>query len=121
MRKALLTAGLFVAILAQSNRAAATTACYSWNCNEDTKVCSFNASCSSWTGSLFRFRWDFGDGSGYSLTGSSTITHTYTSPPYPYVQLTVIPLSSSEASVSCQIVVWNNIGPWQPTSGNCPP
>lgn len=112
--------GLFLLISAGlADRAEATTACYTWDCNEFTKVCSFDASCSTWTGNLWRFRWDFGDGSGYTFTGSPTITHSYTSP-YPTVQLTVIPLSTSQASVSCQIIVFNNVGPPLPTYGDCP-
>jgi hypothetical protein len=120
MKKTFWIATLVVAFFSISQRAEATTACYSWSCDEITKICSFNSSCSSWTGSLYRFSWDFGDGTGTFLTGSSTINHTYTTPPYPYVKLTVIPLSSSTADVTCQIVVWNNVGPTQNPFGNCP-
>jgi|SRR6185312_741066 len=115
--KIALFAGCFL-LMAVASRAGATTACYDWDCNETTHVCSFDSSCSSWTGNLFRFSWDFGDGNSAN-TASSTITHSY-SIPYPTVQLTVIPLSSGTASVSCGIVVWNNIGPPVGTSGHCP-
>jgi hypothetical protein len=116
-RLALFVGGfLFLAMVGQAN---ATTACYSWSCNESTHACTFNSSCSSWTGNLFRFSWDFGDGST-ALTSSSTVNHTYGNVPYPDVTLTVIPLSSSTASVTCEIVSFNNVGPARATYGNCP-
>ena len=116
MRKVIFFVGccLFLSLV---GRADATTACYAWDCNENTHVCTFDTSCSSWTGNLFRFTWDFGDGTSDN-TANSTITHTY-STPYPTVTLTVIPLSSSTDSAACSIVVWNNVGPAQATHGTC--
>jgi len=102
-----------------TGRLEAATACYTRVCNDSTYACSFDASCSTWTGNLWRFRWDFGDGSGFYFTGSATINHTY-SMPYPDVELMVIPLSEEPASVSCGIVVFNNVGPPLPTEGECP-
>jgi hypothetical protein len=110
-------AGCFL-LMAVASRAGATTACFDWSCNDTTHVCSFDASCSSWTGNLFGTSWDFGDGNTAFVTGLTT-THSY-STPYPTVQLTVVPLSTGTASVSCGIVVWNNIGPPRATSGRCP-
>jgi len=104
-------------VLAGSARAT-DDACYTWSCNESTHVCSFNASCSTITSNLYRYYWDFGDGSTQD-TGVATITHTY-STPYPSVTLTLWFLNANPVSTSnCGIVVWNNISPVQPTSGTC--
>jgi hypothetical protein len=93
-------------------------ACYNWSCNETTHVCSFDASCSTITSSLFRYYWDFGDGTSTN-TGVATITHTY-STPYPSVTLTLWFLDANPVSTpNCGIVVWNNVSPTQPTYGHC--
>lgn len=93
-------------------------ACYTWSCNESTHVCSFNASCSTISSSLFRYHWNFGDGSSQD-TGVATISHTY-STPYPSVTLTLWFLNANSVSTSnCGIVAWNNVSPTQPTSGTC--
>jgi hypothetical protein len=119
MRKVILGVAFALALGLGAARAEATTACYSWSCNELTHVCNFNASCSSWSGSLWRFSWDFGDGSS-ALTGSAATSHTYGNTPYPDVKLTVIPLSDNPADRTCGIVVFNNVGPALPAYGSCP-
>lgn len=118
MRRVIGFLGCFL-FLALVGRAEAATACYTWDCNDITHYCTFNASCSTWTGSLWRFSWDFGDG-GTDLTGVATTSHTYGSTPYPNVKLTVIPLSTNPADVTCGIVVYNQVGPPLPTYGTCP-
>jgi hypothetical protein len=118
MRKVILGVAFALVLGLGAARAEAATACYTWDCDDLTHVCSFNASCSSWSGNLWRFSWDFGDGSS-ALTGSATTSHTYGNTPYPTVTLTVIPLSSSEDSAACEIVVFNAVGPAQGTEGSC--
>jgi len=105
-------------LMAVASRAGASTACYYWDCNETTHACTFDASCSSWTGNLFGTSWDYGDGNTAFVT-SLTTSHSY-STPYPTVKLTVVPLTDSTSWVSCGIVVWNNIGPPVATHGYCP-
>lgn len=93
-------------------------ACFDWSCNETTHACDFNAACSTIAHNLFRYTWTFGDGTSAN-TGVPTISHSY-SIPYPSVTLTLIFLNSSSVSTSnCGIVVWNSVGPAQPTSGTC--
>lgn len=106
--------GLF--FLAGTARAA-DHACFAWDCNDSTHVCSFDASCSTIVHNLFRYYWDFGDGTGTN-TGVATTSHSY-SIPYPTVTLTLTFLNSSSVSTGCGIVVWNNVGPAQPTYGIC--
>jgi hypothetical protein len=107
-------------LLAASSSYAANDACYTWNCNPSTHVCSFNASCSTTTdGSLWRYRWDFGDGSGYHFDSDATITKTI-GVPYPWVNLTIFFFGANEVSVTCQITVFDNVGPpIGPYSGTC--
>jgi PKD domain len=109
-------------VVAHTDAAEATNhACFDWSCNDSTYVCSFNAGCTTLTnGQLWRYRWDFGDGAGYYLTSSAMINNTYSSSlPYPTVTLTVIPLDTPSFSVTCEIVVYNNIGPPRATYGRC--
>jgi hypothetical protein len=109
---------LVLGLFALTVPAAATNKpCYDWSCNETTHVCSFDASCSTFSSSLFRYAWDFGDGNTTN-TGVATITHTY-SIPYPHVTLSLWFLDSATVSTDCDIVVWNNIGPTQLTYGRC--
>jgi len=99
--------------------ALANSACYDWDCDFDTKTCDFDASCTTFTqGSLWRYRWDFGDGGYPVLTGSATISHTY-SISGAYVNLTVIPFSADNFEVECFITVYNVVGPPLPTAGRC--
>jgi PKD domain len=98
---------------------AANDACFNWDCNDSTHVCTFDASCSvTNVGSFWRYRWDFGDGSSVVLTGSPTTSHSY-SIPYPTVNLTLVFLDVDWVGTTCDIVVWNNVGPAQATYGRC--
>ena len=117
------TASLFGALLlvALAAPAAADTACFDWDCNPSTHLCSFDAGCSSYTGPLWRFRWDFGDSSGYYFTGSDETTHQYPTGGgncYFDVELTVFPWSDP-SSVTCTIVVEDCFGPPLGNSGRC--
>lgn len=98
------------------------TACFDWSCDSSTGQCSFDSGCSTIQspGFLWRYSWDFGDGSGTALTGSDTINHTYSGGCfYPDVKLTVIPFNTDPFDVQCEIVVWECVGPPQGTSGRC--
>lgn len=100
---------------------AANKACFDWVCDTDTHYCQFDASCTQLDDLLWRYRWTFGDGSGYTLTGSSAIDHQYASNVYHTdVQLLVIPYSVDSFSVTCTVTVEPLYGPPQPTtSGRC--
>jgi hypothetical protein len=103
---------------------AANVACFDWTCDSSNNgSCTFNSSCTQLTqGSLWRYSWDFGDGTG-GLTGSAVIGHNYgaagTPPCNATVQLTVIPFSADSFSVQCQIMVRACVGPPIGLSGRC--
>jgi hypothetical protein len=120
MKGILLFCACILALMLPVAAQAHNVACYDWDCNETTKVCSFDASCTELHGLLWRYRWDFGDGSGFVFTGSPTIQHQYSpSFPFPNVELRVIPYDVDWFSVTCQILVYNTFGPPRPTSGTC--
>lgn len=106
--------------LAFAGRAEATnTACYDWNCNDSTHVCTFDAGCTTiTTGSIFLYHWDYGDGT-YDNTTTQYAMHTF-STAYPTVTLTVFLFGGTEPVQGCQIVVWNQVGPPLATYGRCP-
>ncbi|MGD2114844.1 MAG: hypothetical protein PVG07_07320 [Acidobacteriota bacterium] len=106
---------------------AANQACFDWDCSDNSGspyVCDFDAGCTQLDSDLWKYRWDFGDGSGIVLTGSEEIQHSYDCDPScdagPEVELTVIPLSESSFSVECEILLFNTYGPPLPTLGTCP-
>lgn len=108
---------LLLALAFPSTAQAANVACYDWVCDADTYTCTFDASCTQNDGMLWRYRWDFGDGSGPFLTGNPVITHQY--PQYyswGYVELTVVDYDQDPFSVSCEVVVSSQVGP--PTGGS---
>lgn len=105
--------------LALPGLAQASSACFDWDCDETTHICDFDASCSTFGGGqIWRYRWDFGDGSGLTFTGSPNISHSY-SVAYPEVTLTLIMLSGTDDDETCEIVVYNAVGPAQGTEGRC--
>lgn len=105
---------------------AANIACFDWSCDpSNSGYCTFNAGCTQITqGSIWRYSWDFGDGTG-DLTGSATTAHDYaalgTPPCNATVELVVIPFSASEFSVECEIRVRACAGPPIGLSGRCEP
>lgn len=124
MRRTTLFIGLLVSpLLLPVAAAAANVACYDWDCTEDSSApytCTFDASCTQIDGQLWKYRWDFGDGSSLVLTGNPVIQHDYDgSDAGPEVQLTVIPLNDDPFSVTCEIVVYNPTGPILPRFGTC--
>lgn len=98
----------------------AATACIDWDCDSGTLTCTFDAGCSS-APFLWKYYWDFGDGTNSGLTGSSTIQHTYPlSLPYVTVTFSVLYFDDpGSTSVECDIVVYNAIAPPLPTDGRC--
>lgn len=109
--------------------AASNAACYDWECTPinapDHYLCEFDASCTELDGQLWRYRWDFGDGSFPVLTSNPVIGHEYfpcceSSQYQPFVELTVIPLSDDPFSEECQIWMAAVTGPPIGTDGSCP-
>lgn len=111
---------LLVALAASAPAQAANKACFDWDCDDTTLYCTFDASCTELDGSLWRYSWNFGDGSGNTLTGSTTIAHQYTySYPHPDVTLTVVPYDVDSFYVTCEIIVYNQVSPPLATYGRC--
>lgn len=116
-----LVAALALLLMLPMAAEADNVACYDWECNQSTHVCTFDSGCTELDGSLWRYVWDFGDGSGSVLTGNEVIQHQYAFPHYtPDVKLTVAPYDVDFFSVECEIVVDWQVGPPQPDpSGTC--
>lgn len=122
MRRTLGLAGFLLAawLLAAAVPAEANDACFDWECDDSTLTCTFDAGCTTWTnGQLWRYSWDFGDGSGTTLTGNDEIQHDYSSGCWKMVELTVIPFSADPFSVECEVLLQNCVGPPQGLSGRC--
>jgi hypothetical protein len=98
----------FAATPAQAN-----TACYDWSCDND--VCTFDAGCTIWTtaeGTLWKYRWDFGDGSFPELTPFEVIHHEYPSNTcFAMPELTVMTWSVPDFTAQCTIEPTSCIGP----------
>lgn len=99
---------------------AANVACYDWDCDDSTYLCTFDASCTENDGMLWRYVWDFGDGSGAILTGNPVIQHQYDGSDYhPDVKLNVVDYDQDPFEVTCEILIVNQVGPPRPTAGTC--
>jgi hypothetical protein len=110
-----------VSALVFAGLAHADTVCFDWDCSEGTN-CTFNAGCSEADPFIWKYNFDFGDGTSTGLTGNPEWEHDYTisGPAYPYVTLYIYPWSEvGVLSVQCQIVVRNVYGPPLPQSGRC--
>lgn len=124
MRRTLGWTGLVLAawLLAAAAPAKANEACFDWTCDPSTLTCDFDAGCTTWTsGQLWRYSWDFGDGSGTVLTGNDEIQHDYSSGCWKLVKLTVLPFSADAFSVECEVRLQDCVGPALGTSGRCEP
>lgn len=51
-------------------------ACFTWSCNNSTRACTFNATCSAMPRNAGVYRWNFGDGATQNTT-STSVSHTY--------------------------------------------
>lgn len=110
-----LFAGVF-GLVAEPSEAA--TACFDWECAD--LICDFDASCSTGEPYIWKYSFDFGDGTGTGLTGNPVQQHTYSLEyPYPVIKLTIIPMGEDMTTLECQIVVRNVVGPQQDQFGRC--
>jgi hypothetical protein len=69
---------------------------------------------------IWKYRWDFGDGTGTGLLGSPTTQHAFgSSTPHFDVTLYIYPQWEDATEVTCPILTHNIVGPPLPTAGNC--
>lgn len=97
------------------------TACFDWSCDESTLLCDFDTSCSTGQPYIWKFHFTWGDGTQSNYSAVTSWQHQYTSSDaYPHVRLLVVPWGESMTEVTCQITVYNQIGPpVLPTEGRC--
>ena len=101
--------------------AAHATACFTWSCNETTRACSFNTSCSSVPAgdSLTGYKLIYGDGSSTGTSTTTSYSHTYGQNSAD-VTLEVPSFGFTELqTIKCYITVRNVVTPLLPTSGTC--
>lgn len=101
--------------------AAHATACFTWDCDETTRVCTFNTSCSSIPSgaSLTGYRLIYGDGNSTGTSTTTSYSHGY-SQNFANVTLEVYSFGYTlEQTVQCDINIRNVVGPPLPTSGTC--
>lgn len=116
MRHGLLVAvvGLFLAAFATPAKAGV---CYTWDCDESTRVCNFDASCTYLGTSILYWDWNFGDGTTFRSYSSPMATHGYDYRNWSHVTLSVHYYFDS--AIGCDITIWNTVGPPVPTYGTC--
>ena len=110
-----------ISLLGAGAAAQAAEACFEWDCTHEGEVCTFDASCTSPSTGIWKYSWNFGDGTG-EFTGYPATSHTYPGNGYfyPTVKLKVIYLyGSAEADVECLIYRRIPAGPTHPLSGTC--
>lgn len=117
--KRLLIPAFMVLVTFGLAQAAQATACFDWSCNEDTRSCTFDASCSTANPYVWKWQFYWGDGTNTYLEGSPYFTHQY-SVNYATVTLKVHSFQTpSLQEVSCEINIRNIVGPPFPTWGRC--
>lgn len=100
------------------------TACFDWSCTTDG-FCTINAGCSSASPYIWKYDFDFGDGTWTGLTGNSVQTHQYGGSVYEsYVTLRILYWSDPGVNtVTCRINTrMPPVGPQPPPSyfqGRC--
>jgi hypothetical protein len=109
-----LAVGLLLLALA---RPADAGVCYTWDCDETTRVCQFDASCTNLGTTIMYWSWDFGDGSSFLSYTSPQAVHGYDYRNWEHVTLTVHYWWDS--SIGCDIIIWNTVGPPVATFGTC--
>jgi hypothetical protein len=97
MRKMFVLLGSVLLACISATAANAATACFDWSCNESTGFCTIDASCSSASPYIWKYDFDFGDGTWTGLTGNKVQTHQYGSSVY-------------EAVVTLRILYWSSPG-----------
>lgn len=103
-----------------AGQAEAATACFDWSCDDSTYLCTFDASCSVGLPYIWKYNFFFGDGNSSGLIGSSTTQHQYAwGDPHPDVKLLIVPQWEDVTEVTCEILIYNIVGPPLPTSGRC--
>lgn len=121
LKKSLLITTCFALVLLFTPvSASADTACFTWVSCPVNEV-QFDASCSSGDPFIWKYRWDFGDGTG-TRVGTPTVTHTY--PGDGVQQFTVlleIQTYTQFTTVSCTVDVMDAFyyGPQQCWTGTC--
>jgi len=120
MRGLTILAVIMLTVFAVVPRAEATaTACFDWSCH-DGDTCDFDASCSTGTPYIWKYKWIYGDGTSSGLTGNAILTHVYTNGAcYPTITLYVYDWDGDVQQVTCQIVLKNCVGPPVALSGRC--
>src|SRR5262245_43046686 len=120
MKKIGLMLVAFAAILCFNSAPAHAGAAFTWSCDPSTVNCSFDGSGSTASPYVWKYNFDFGDGSSTGLTGNATASHTFTSGYSSTVTLTIYFFSGSGSdSVSC--TVWHHtlpVSPQPPFSGH---
>ncbi|MFL6235752.1 MAG: hypothetical protein ACJ76N_21660 [Thermoanaerobaculia bacterium] len=102
--------------------AAHATACFTWSCNETTRVCSFNTSCSSIQAgdSLTGYKLTYGDGTSTGTSTTTSYSHTYSQNSADVTLEVVSAAGFTELqTIKCYLTIHNVIGPPLPTSGTC--
>lgn len=124
MRKMFLVGvALFTGLSATT--AYAATACFDWICDGGTGLCTIDAGCSSASPYIWKYDFNFGDGTSTGLTGVSVQNHQYGSGVYEAtVTLKIFYFSDpGESSVACTINTrMPPVGPQPPLSyfqGRC--
>lgn len=124
MKKSTLALSLLTLLISfgSAGAAQAATACFDWDCTAGGGYCTFDASCSSASPYIWRYKFEWGDGTSTGLTSDPTWDHDYTpsGPPYPEVKLTIYFFDEpTSKSVTCDIVARNVVGPPLPLYGRC--
>lgn len=121
MKKVLLPLFAFVALLCIASIPAQAAACFTWSCDHATGACTFNASCSTANPYVWKYNFDWGDGSSTGLVGSPNQSHTFSSGSDSRVTLYV---HAFQEPVTQTVSCWVYHHPWQvsppaPSSGTC--
>lgn len=117
MKKLVLLVAICVCLVAPP--ALGATACYDWSCIMGG--CDFDASCSSASPFIWRYSFDYGDGSSSGLTSNPVQYHGYSeSQGQKTVELVILYWSEpGETSASCAIDIGYTAGPQFPIEGRC--
>lgn len=118
MRKLALSLAVGCCLIAAAPVLAATS-CFDWSCV--LGGCDFDASCSSASPFIWRYSFDYGDGTGSGLTSNPVQEHGYSeNQGQKTVTLWVLYWSEpGETEASCTIDIGYTVGPIEPLTGRC--